>query len=172
MYDTPFEDVKKQLVSGFYVFPSTGPMLSFDHRKKVSLWTPFCQLTLRDYSVKAATMNTRRMILKAPLRHYILLEPIRCVLFRIAVYSLTDHHTVVQSWSTLLIFILAMVVHPSVQTKAHEELDRVIGTDRLPEFEDRERLPYLECVVQEVYRWHNAVPSGTSFTTPYYTLRM
>ena len=45
-----------------------------------------------------------------------------------------------------------MVLHPEVQRKAQEEIDRVVGTDRLPQFTDRENLPYLECVVQETLR--------------------
>lgn len=31
-----------------------------------------------------------------------------------------------------------MLLHPEVQKKAQEELDRVIGRDRLPELSDRE----------------------------------
>ena len=53
-------------------------------------------------------------------------------------------------------FILAMVLHPDVYKKAQEEIDRVIGPERLPDFEDREQLPYLECVLKEVVRYVNA----------------
>ncbi|TFK36152.1 cytochrome P450 [Crucibulum laeve] len=64
------------------------------------------------------------------------------------------------TWSTVLIFMLAMVLHPHVQIKAQEEIDRLLGTGRLPGFSDRPILPYMECVVQESYRWNNAVPAG------------
>ncbi|TFK33336.1 cytochrome P450 [Crucibulum laeve] len=64
------------------------------------------------------------------------------------------------TWSTLLIFILAMVLHPDCQRKAQEEMDRVVGPGRLPEFSDRPSLPYVECLVQEVYRWNSSVPIG------------
>ncbi|ETW79741.1 cytochrome P450 monooxygenase 105 [Heterobasidion irregulare TC 32-1] len=59
-------------------------------------------------------------------------------------------------------FFLAMTLYPEVQAKAQEELDRVIGPDRLPDFNDREAhsLPYLECVIKEVYRWGAPVPLG------------
>jgi len=53
-----------------------------------------------------------------------------------------------------------MVLHPPVQAAAQEEIDRVIGDDRLPDFEDRLKLPYLDGVVQESLRWNNAIPSG------------
>ncbi|KAG5639445.1 hypothetical protein H0H81_002316, partial [Sphagnurus paluster] len=36
---------------------------------------------------------------------------------------------------------------------AQEEIDAVIGAQRLPEFHDREQLPYIECLLQEVLRY-------------------
>ena len=46
-----------------------------------------------------------------------------------------------------------MLLHPEAQRKAHEELDRVVGRDRLPELSDRESLPYIQCVVHESMRY-------------------
>ncbi|KIK64984.1 hypothetical protein GYMLUDRAFT_160389 [Collybiopsis luxurians FD-317 M1] len=57
-------------------------------------------------------------------------------------------------------FILAMVLHPEVFKKAQTELDLVTGANRLPNFEDRDSLPYLECVIKEVCRWNPPVPLG------------
>ncbi|KAI0712884.1 cytochrome P450 monooxygenase [Fomitopsis betulina] len=57
-------------------------------------------------------------------------------------------------------FVLAMVLYPDVQRKAQAELDRVVGDSRLPDFGDRDALPYLEAVVMEVYRWCAPVPLG------------
>ncbi|CAL1703282.1 unnamed protein product [Somion occarium] len=57
-------------------------------------------------------------------------------------------------------FILAMTMYPDVFRKAQAEIDRVIGPDRLPDFDDRESLPYLECIIREVYRWHPPTPLG------------
>jgi hypothetical protein len=37
-----------------------------------------------------------------------------------------------------------MSLYPEVQKKAQEEIDAVVGHDRLPSFEDRERLPYVD----------------------------
>ncbi|KAF9812881.1 hypothetical protein IEO21_05932 [Rhodonia placenta] len=62
--------------------------------------------------------------------------------------------------AVLSTFVLAMVLYPEVYKKAQAEVDRVVGQDRLPDFEDRESLPYLECVVKEVYRWNCPVPLG------------
>ncbi|PBK96431.1 cytochrome P450 [Armillaria gallica] len=57
-------------------------------------------------------------------------------------------------------FFKAMLLYPEVQAKAQAEIDAVIGDDRLPRFDDRERLPYINALVLEVTRWHNVVPTG------------
>lgn len=49
-------------------------------------------------------------------------------------------------------FILAMVLYPEVQNRAYTEIDHVIGRDRLPEFTDRDSLPYITAVAKEVLR--------------------
>lgn len=46
-----------------------------------------------------------------------------------------------------------MVLHPEVFKKAQAEIDRVVGSERLPDHEDRELLPYLDCVLKEVFRY-------------------
>jgi len=46
-----------------------------------------------------------------------------------------------------------MTLYPEVQEKAHQELDYVLGPDRLPSFDDRPQLPYVEAIVKEVHRW-------------------
>ena len=53
-----------------------------------------------------------------------------------------------------------MLHHPEVVKRAQEEIDRVVGTDRLPTYEDRVNLPYLECIVKEIFRFNPAVPIG------------
>jgi cytochrome P450 len=53
-----------------------------------------------------------------------------------------------------------MVLYPDVQRKAQEEIDRVVGPDRLPDHNDRESLPYIEAVVKETMRWQPITPLG------------
>ncbi|KAG2116255.1 cytochrome P450 [Suillus cothurnatus] len=60
----------------------------------------------------------------------------------------------------MLIFMHAMACFPEVQTRMREEIYRVVGTDRLPSFVDRERLPYINAAIKEVYRWHPNTPLG------------
>ena len=55
-----------------------------------------------------------------------------------------------------------MVLNPKVMEKAQEELDRVVGKDRLPDFSDRANLPYIDAVVKETLRWNPPVPVGLS----------
>ena len=42
-----------------------------------------------------------------------------------------------------------MILFPEIQRKAYEELDRVVGKDRLPEFADKASTPYLTAICKE-----------------------
>ena len=53
-----------------------------------------------------------------------------------------------------------MVLYPKAQKRAQEEIDRVVGNSRLPDFGDRESLVYVEAFFREVLRWHPPVPLG------------
>ncbi|KIJ49922.1 hypothetical protein M422DRAFT_246291 [Sphaerobolus stellatus SS14] len=69
------------------------------------------------------------------------------------------------SASTLIAFVLAMILYPEVLKKAQDELDRVIGPNRLPEFNDRLSLPYIDAIVKETYRWFPVLPTGIPHAT-------
>ena len=71
-----------------------------------------------------------------------------------------DILTTVQTVSSLMTFFLAMTVSPEAQKKGQEEIDRVIGNDRIPVIADRDKLPYIEAMVKEVHRWHPVLPMG------------
>ncbi|KIJ63264.1 hypothetical protein HYDPIDRAFT_92786 [Hydnomerulius pinastri MD-312] len=60
--------------------------------------------------------------------------------------------------STLLIFTLAMVLHPHVRRRAQAEIDAVIGMDALPDYDDRPLLPYVEAIIRETVRWQPVLP--------------
>ena len=55
-------------------------------------------------------------------------------------------------------FFLLMSLHPEVQRKAQEEIDRVVGHDRLPNAQDRKDLPYADAIMREVARLNTVVP--------------
>ncbi|EKM56476.1 uncharacterized protein PHACADRAFT_141167 [Phanerochaete carnosa HHB-10118-sp] len=62
--------------------------------------------------------------------------------------------------SAIYSFFLAMTLYPQVAERAQAEIDLVVGSDRLPNFEDRPNLPYVEALVKEVYRWNPVAPLG------------
>ena len=64
--------------------------------------------------------------------------------------------------STNSSFFLLMSLYPEVQRKAQEEIDRVIGHDRLPNAQDRKDLPYVGAIVKEVMRLDPVIPLGKS----------
>jgi cytochrome P450 len=75
--------------------------------------------------------------------------------------------------SVLQSFFKVMALHPGVISKVHEgklpsflkhhkatsltdeplELDRVVGTERLPTWEDETSVPYIRALIKEVHRW-------------------
>lgn len=62
--------------------------------------------------------------------------------------------------SAIYSFFLAMTLFPDVAKKAQEEIDSVVGSDRLPTYADREFLPYVDALVKEVFRWNSVAPTG------------
>ncbi|KIJ11833.1 hypothetical protein PAXINDRAFT_33646, partial [Paxillus involutus ATCC 200175] len=70
-----------------------------------------------------------------------------------------------QTSSTMLMFTLAMVQNPHVWKRAQAEIDTVTGMDRLPDFEDRPSLPYVEAVLRETQRWQPVGPLGAPHAT-------
>jgi len=60
--------------------------------------------------------------------------------------------------SIILTFFLAMLMNPAAQDQAQEEIDRVIGTDRLPTFDDESKLPFVSALSKEVFRWQQVAP--------------
>lgn len=61
-------------------------------------------------------------------------------------------NTRLKTTTTLLTFVLLMVRHPEVAKRAQAEIDRVVGSERLPRYEDRADLPYVECMLKEIIR--------------------
>ena len=60
--------------------------------------------------------------------------------------------------SVISSFFPAVTLHPEIFSELQAEIDTVVGRDRLPELSDREKLPFLECVIKEVYRWNPPAP--------------
>ncbi|KAI0351218.1 cytochrome P450 [Trametes cingulata] len=58
----------------------------------------------------------------------------------------------------LATFFLAMTRHPDVLHKAQCEVDKAVGKERLPDFGDRRSLPYIDAMLEELYRWNPPLP--------------
>lgn len=67
--------------------------------------------------------------------------------------------------STIRGFYLAMALNPAVLKKAQEELDAIVGAQRLPSILDRTRLPYVNALILEVHRWNVVMPYGAPHQT-------
>ncbi|KAJ7989080.1 hypothetical protein DPEC_G00315830 [Dallia pectoralis] len=61
--------------------------------------------------------------------------------------------------STLLQWILLLLIkHPHVQVRVQEQIDDVVGRDRLPNMDDKAGLAYLNAVIYETMRYTSFVP--------------
>ncbi|KAK1223030.1 hypothetical protein PQX77_014107 [Marasmius sp. AFHP31] len=53
-----------------------------------------------------------------------------------------------------------MVLHPEYQERAQKEIDAVVGSGRLPDFDDREKMPFVNALIAETLRWNPVTPLG------------
>ncbi|KAK5990623.1 Cytochrome P450 monooxygenase aneD [Cladobotryum mycophilum] len=60
----------------------------------------------------------------------------------------------------LRVFIMANILYPDAVRWVQEEIDRVVGPDRLPGFDDMAKLPHLNAYLLEVMRWRPITPAG------------
>lgn len=67
--------------------------------------------------------------------------------------------------TTLNNFILAMLLFPDVVKDAQAEIDRVIGSERMPTWQDEPNLPYIRALIKEILRWRPV----NQFGMPHYT---
>ncbi|KAF4619935.1 hypothetical protein D9613_004662 [Agrocybe pediades] len=67
--------------------------------------------------------------------------------------------------ASMTTFFYLMSKHRDIQRKAQAELDEVIGTKRLPTYEDRPNLPYIEAVYRELMRLGAPLPQSTPHAT-------
>ncbi|KAI0264227.1 cytochrome P450 [Gloeopeniophorella convolvens] len=70
-----------------------------------------------------------------------------------------------QTVAAILSFFLAVLLHPDTQARAQAELDAVTGRERLPTFEDRPQLPYVDALCKEVLRWQPVGPLSVPHAT-------
>ncbi|KAG6908819.1 hypothetical protein DXG01_003172 [Tephrocybe rancida] len=54
--------------------------------------------------------------------------------------------------------VLGLLTNPMALKKAQEEMDRAVGPDRLPTFDDEDSLPYITAITKEALRWRDVTP--------------
>ncbi|KAG7439293.1 cytochrome P450 [Guyanagaster necrorhizus] len=62
--------------------------------------------------------------------------------------------------SAMVFVIMAAACFPDAAKVVQKEIDELVGQDRCPTFEDRERLPQVMAFVSECFRWRPLFPSG------------
>ncbi|KAI0066575.1 cytochrome P450, partial [Artomyces pyxidatus] len=70
-----------------------------------------------------------------------------------------------KSVSAISTLFLVLALYPEVQRRAQAELDAVTKGQRLPDFGDKPRLPYVEALWKEVLRWKSVAPVGVPHAT-------
>jgi len=60
----------------------------------------------------------------------------------------------------LEVFVMASVLHQDAVSRAQEDLDKVVGLNRLPTFDDMPKLPFVDAFIREVLRWRPVTPGG------------
>ncbi len=72
----------------------------------------------------------------------------------------------VETLKTSLLWAIVYMLHnPEVKVKVQEELDSVVGPDKLPTLEDMNHLPYTRATLYEIMRRSSVVPMGTTHAT-------
>lgn len=54
--------------------------------------------------------------------------------------------------------LLAMSLYPDALKTAQAELDVVVGSRRLPDYGNRNELPYVSAIIKEALQWHVVLP--------------
>ena len=53
----------------------------------------------------------------------------------------------------MMVFFQILAKHPEVVKQAHIEIDKVTHKTRLPTLDDRKDIPFVDCVMKEVFRY-------------------
>ncbi|XP_071980577.1 cytochrome P450 2G1-like isoform X2 [Engystomops pustulosus] len=56
--------------------------------------------------------------------------------------------------------LLILMKYPDVLAKVHKEIDDIIGRNRAPTLQDRNRMPYMEAMIHEMQRFTDLIPMG------------
>ncbi|KAK2738329.1 hypothetical protein FQN57_007089 [Myotisia sp. PD_48] len=63
-------------------------------------------------------------------------------------------------YEIIRIIMLGAIFHPEEARKLQEQIDHVVNEERLPTWDDKEKLPLVVAFIQECLRWHPFSPLG------------
>ncbi|KAH8652257.1 cytochrome P450 [Xylariales sp. PMI_506] len=59
---------------------------------------------------------------------------------------------------TTIIFMIIFICFPHILQKAQAVVEEAVGEDRLPDFNDLSRIPYITAMIREAFRWRTIAP--------------
>ncbi|KAH9974526.1 cytochrome P450 [Russula compacta] len=80
--------------------------------------------------------------------------------WRLDPIEIVPHSWADSTVAATMTFVTAMLLYPDIQKRAQDELDSVTGRKRLPTYEDRTRLPFIDAICKEILRWRPVAPVG------------
>ncbi|KAF9038255.1 cytochrome P450 [Rhodocollybia butyracea] len=71
----------------------------------------------------------------------------------------TVYAAAVETTATVIsTIVLGLVRNPDILKKGHAAVDAFVGSDRLPDFKDEGKIPYVEALIREGLRWRPVFP--------------
>ncbi|KAE9388250.1 cytochrome P450 [Gymnopus androsaceus JB14] len=65
----------------------------------------------------------------------------------------------------LTVVVLALVRNPEILQKGKAAVDAVVGPDRLPNYDDEGKIPYVDALIMEALRWRPVTPLAVPHQT-------
>jgi cytochrome P450 len=72
--------------------------------------------------------------------------------------------------SSMQTYCLAMCHYPEWQERLQDEIEQVVGSKRIPQFDDMPKLPTVRAITKEILRWRPVVSGGSPTFTIFQTI--
>lgn len=134
--------------------PFYGKQLRGYHREELALFRRQMQTTRDDIASKKAPPSFGKYLVER--QHELELEDNEAAYLAGSMFGAGSETT----GSAISVVIMAAACFPDAQTVVQNELDDVVGPNRLPSFGDADLLPQIEAFVLESFRWRPGSFSG------------